>query len=1030
MRSFIYLLRRRAEWASLTLLLIIFCGSFVCPGTYALDRDRSITQFYHTAWTAKDGAPSQINAIAQTTDGCLWFGSERGLFQFDGVQFKLYEPPAGVRFPSNSINSLMATPDGGLWISFNPWGLGFLKEARFDLYAQPQFELASFVQDLDGRIWSGTRTGLWLFDRPSRNWVEVRERWNFDGHRIWATFVDRSGTLWVAVDNTLALLRRGSNKFEQTGTRLDSAKQIEEASDGQLWVSEYDHALEAIDEAGRALTGPRILVKPVKFMFDRDGGLWMVGDPGGVCRLRFPERVQGRTVSAQDRDLEWFTEREGLTANFAGNVFEDREGNIWITSNKGVDRFRYTALVPVNLPSDERNSTLMAGNEGDVWLGAQLNSPFVHIHGDKITTAEGDVRISSVYRESENTIWWGARGGIWRQGEGQFRFFPQPNRLPSDWIWELFPDDRNGGLWVASGDFGLIHFNSGVWTFPPKPEGLPEIGPSASFHETDGRTWLGYNDGRVVLLTREKVRAYSHEDGLDIGRIKVIRGYGSQIFFGGELGLAVFEGGRFSLIHTTRNFSFGTVTGIVQATDGSLWLNEQHGIMRISPSDVLHLAKDPNYAVQPDVYDFLDGLPGASQTEFRCSTAIQATDGRLWFATDNGLAWIDPFHIVKNTVPPPVSITGLNTGTKQYPVSGPLRLPKGTTNLRIEYTAMSFSIPERVRFRYKLQGVDRDWHDAGIRREAVYNSLGPGPYEFRVIAANNDGLWNEEGSTLSFSIAPEWFQTVWFRLVVIAAFGLAVWLLYQFRVRQIERQFNFGLEARVNERMRIARALHDTLLQSLHGLMFEFQAARNLFNRNPLQAMQTLDGAILATEQAIAESRDAIQGLRGEPLGERDLAESLTAACEELRASFNGSGAAPICRMIVEGERRDLSSALRDEVYQIAREVLRNAFRHAQAHQVETEIRYDVHEFRVRIRDDGKGIASAVLGKGGKAGHWGLSGIRERAQQIGAQLNFWSEDGAGTEVQLTIPAAAAYGTPGDSSRFKLFRKVKGDVQRS
>lgn len=1016
--------RRRAQGALRELLFIGLLGCFVCPQAWCLDRDRSINQFYHTAWTAKEGAPSQIYALAQTADGYLWIGSQRGLFQFDGVQFRPYEPPPGVRFPSNNINSLMATPDGGLWVSFNPSGVGFLKGGRFISFDQPRFELASFVRDLDGRIWAGTRTGLLLFD--GNDWLEIKENWNFTGHRIWTMSVDRSGTLWVAVDSTLAFLHRGSKTFQQTGAHLAGVPEIAQAMDGQLWLSQWDRPLQAIDNDGRILPSPKILDKAVHFLFDRDGSLWMVGDMEGVCRLRFPERLGERIVSARDPELERFTEREGLTGNAAINLLEDREGNIWIATNKGLNRFRHSQFVPVELPSVNRLSTLMAGNQGEVWIGNDQLSPILHIRGDKIIPTTMRARISSVYRESDDTVWWGCLGGILRQRDDRFDFFPQPKRLAVDWVWEIFQDDR-GGLWVGFGDFGLIHFKDGVWTFPRKPEGLPDVIPSASFHETNGRTWLGYPDERAILLAGEQVHEYSQADGIDIGRVRVIRGHGSQIFFGGGLGLAVFEQGRFTRVNTGENWSFGAVAGIVEAFDGGVWLNEQHGIVRISPSDVAQLAKDPSYPVHPQIYDFLDGLPGAPQHEFRSSTAIQATDGRLWFATDNGLTWIDPMHLSKNTLPPPVAITALNAEQKQYGVSGVIRLPRGTTTLRIEYTGLSFSIPERVRFRYKLEGLDKDWHDGGNRREAVYNNLGPGPYQFRIIAANNDGVWNEEGSRLIFSIAPLWFQTIWFRLLCVAAFGFVVWGIYQIRVRQIEQQFNLGLEARVHERTRIARELHDTLLQSLHGLMFEFQAARNMFRRNPEQAMQALDEAILGTEEAITESRDAIQNLRSEPLGDRDLAESLTANCQELAASHNGSGPVPKFHIIVEGERRNLAPTLQEDVYSIAREVLRNAFRHSEAQRIETEIRYGVREFRLRVRDDGKGIGPAVLEKGGKAGHWGLSGMRERAEQIGAQLSLWSQCGAGTEVQLTLPASAAYGEPHNGSRTKP--KISGTVRR-
>jgi len=1013
--------------AMLRILLAGLVGCLACPHSFCLDRDRTIAQFYHTAWTANDGAPSQITALTQTADGYLWIGSQRGLFQFDGMRFKLFDPPAGVRFPSSNINSLMATPDGGLWVSFNPSGVGFLKDGRFVFFEQPRFELATFVRDLDGRIWEGTRTGLLLFN--GARWQGINEQWNFSGQRIWTMFVDRSGTLWVAADKTLAFLRRGSKNFQQTAAGLNGVPQIAQALDGQLWISQWDRPITAIDEAGRTSEIPKVLLHPIKFLFDRDGSLWMVGLPNGVARLRFPERIGERPVGAQASDLEWFTESQGLTANWADNVFEDREGNIWVTSNKGLDRFRRSRLVPVMLPSNFRNSTLEAGSRGDVWIGGQLPSPFLHVLGEKIVAGTVPTRISSVYRESLSNVWWGARGGLWRQHDDKFDFFPQPKRLAIDWVWEVFPDDRDGGLWVALGDFGLIHFKDGIWTFPPKPDGLPDLVPSASFHDATGHTWLGYTDGRVAELAKGQVRVYSQADGIDVGRIRVIRSHGNQTFVGGELGLAVLEGSRFFIIHTTDEKSFGAVTGIVHASDGSLWLNEQRGIVRIAPSDVSQLATDPRHAVLPDVFDFLDGLPGAPQIEFRCSTAIQATDGKLWFATDNGLAWIDPAHIDKNTVPPPVAITALDAESRKYAQSGPIDLPQGTKSLRIDYTALSFSIPERVRFRYKLQGVENNWHDAGARREATYNNLGPGHYEFRVIAANNDGLWNEEGSALAFSIAPEWFQTIWFRTLCIAALFLMGWTLYQIRLEQIERQLKLGLETRINERTRIARELHDTLLQSFHGLLFQFQAARNLLPQRTDEAMRSLDDAINEAETALTESRDAIQGLRSRPGATADLAQLLADANQHLAASDASDQGLPAFSLVEEGEHRLLSPKSGDEVCRIALEILRNAIRHAHATRIEAEIRYDELWLRLRIRDNGIGINPGVLKEGGRPGHWGLRGIRERAERIGATLDFWSESGAGTEVQLAVPAALAYETLHERHASNWFRRAKNRAER-
>jgi signal transduction histidine kinase len=371
-----------------------------------------------------------------------------------------------------------------------------------------------------------------------------------------------------------------------------------------------------------------------------------------------------------------------------------------------------------------------------------------------------------------------------------------------------------------------------------------------------------------------------------------------------------------------------------------------------------------------------------------------------------------------------VDIETVKVGNKVVAPLDGFVLNHNAKNIEIDYTALSLSIPERVLFRYELEGHDTEWQEPGTRRQAFYNDLRPGKYKFRVIACNGDGVWSEQGATLGFVVAPAWYQTIWFSASCLVGFVLLLWALYQFRLQQLQQQFGMMLEARLAERSRIARDLHDTLLQSFHGLMFRFQAARNMLPGRPEQAMQALDGAIARTEQAITESRGAIGDLRSEPVAQSDLAELLTAIGQELAAFEDANGNGPLFRVIVEGERRRLSSILQEEVYWIARELLRNAFQHAHAHRIEAEIRYEDHLFRMRVRDDGKGMDPNVLEAGGRPGHWGLTGLRERAQKLRVRLDFWSEIGAGTEVQLTVPAAVAYEKSYDRVRFRLFRKAR------
>ena len=496
----------------------------------------------------------------------------------------------------------------------------------------------------------------------------------------------------------------------------------------------------------------------------------------------------------------------------------------------------------------------------------------------------------------------------------------------------------------------------------------------------------------------------------------------------GARGLAFFDGDSFHPVVPMDAATFDPVWGIEEISDGSLWLSEFRGVVHIAAHEVVKFLADSSYRVRYELFDSFDGLPGNVVLEHFHdqwnAREVQGTDGRLWFAASDGIAWLDPANISRNLLPPPVSIRSLTADGKQYPYWSSAVLPPLTRNLQIQFTALSLSIPERVRFRYKLEGLDKDWQDVGTRREAFYTNLGPDKYRFRVIACNNDGVWNKTGATLDFRVSPAWYQTIWFRSFCVLAVALSLWVLYQLRLRQLARQFNMRLEERLGERTRIARELHDTLLQNLHGLMFQFQAANNVLHKNPDSAKQILASAIVETEEAIAESQDAIRGLRSEQMAQNDLAQLLTAMVNELASSQDANHNVPSVRVIVEGEPRTLLPAIQDEVYRIAREVLRNVFQHASAHQIEAELRYDEHAFRLRIRDDGKGIEPEVLKQGKRAGHWGLPGVWERARRIGAKLEVWSDAGAGTEVQLTVPAALAYETSRDKSRFRLFRRAK------
>ena len=982
-----------------------------CAPVLALDRDRSIAQFHHTAWSVSDGAPGEISALAQTTDGYLWIGSPRGLFRFDGVKFEEYKPRPGVELPSHGIYYLMATPDGGLWIAFAPSGLGFLRDGSLKVFTRPEelpdSQIHSIACDHDGRVWAGTETGLVL--RDGNRWIPIGHDWNFTPEVIRDLFVDREGTLWVATVKNVVFVRRGSKAFELAGPVGKGVTTLAQAKDGRVWFADASRGGEVrpVPIAGHnsSAEDPAVIEDGLlELLIDRDGGLWITRHDSGLVRIRYPERLGNRKLGPHDPELESFGEKDGFAGGFAYKLLEDREGNIWVGCSKGLVQFRHNQVVPVRLPPRYQKLVLRAGEDGEIWIGTIESKPLLHIRGENILAERVGGGASSVFRESNGDVWWGCANGIWRQRGSQFNFFPIPKAAePPHWIYEIFPSRDDGGLWVRVGDFGTVHFKDGVWNLNDRPKGLPVKSPSTSYQDASGRVWLGFSAGQVYVLDGERSTAYSRKNGLNVGRIAVIRGLGKHIWVGGELGLTFFSDGHFRRVTVAAGDQLGTISGIIETVDGGLWLNEMRGIVQIPPDEIRRFIADPNHFVQYRRFDYLDGLPGAPQMSFTSSTAIEASDGRLWFATNNGLAWIDPAHMIRNLLPPPVSILSVGNEKGRQATSSAVKFAAGTHSLEIDYTALSLSIPERVEFRYKLEGVDKDWQNVATRRQAFYTSLGPGRYSFHVTASNNDGVWNEQGAILPFSVAFAWYQTNLFLLLCIATSLFVVWSVYRLRVRQVARAISNRFDERLAERTRLARDLHDTFLQTIQGSKLVADDALEP-STDPIRmrrAMEQLSGW-LAT--AMQEGRAALNSLRTSTTRTNDLAESLRRVTEDalipksMTASFS-----------VIGESREMHPIVRDEIYRIAYEAIRNAALHSGASRLEVELRY-AKDLTLRMADNGIGIDPAVADKG-KNGHFGLQGMRERADRIGGKLTIVSSANSGTEIKLVVPGGIIYRKP-------------------
>ncbi len=969
--------RCRARFA-IALLLLATARAF------ALDPDRALTQLHHTAWTPKDGAPTQISAWVQTTDGYLWFGSARGLFRFDGISFELYKPSGGVTLPSHNIYDLLATPDGGLWISFRPSGLAFLEDGKLTVYRRaeelPRSPVNQFACDRDSRVWAATNDGLVL--RQDARWIEIGAEWNLDQTRMRGLFVDREGALWVSSDDRLFVLRRGTRRFEPIERLPDYTPIIRQSRDGRIWVQQIQLGIRRLD-GGPVLVGPQA----VDFKFDRDGAMWIATSGEGLHRIRTPNGA-----------IETYRASDGLSSDVVEGLLEDREGNMWVVTANGLDRFRHSHMVSVPLPAEYRRLTLAPAENGDVWVGSQAAATMLRVRADESVVETPMAEVGSMVRASEGTLWWGGRYGIWRMTRGRPQMFAFPDTLPRDWPWEIFRDDDGKSLWIGYGDVGLLRFRDGVFERRSHPAGIPDLVPSASFHDPLGRLWLGYNGNRVCVIERGAAQWLGAADGLEIGRIRVIRGRGPHVWLGGELGLAVCRNGHVHAVRGANGEPFGTVTGIVETADGAVWLNEMRGVVRIRAEEARLALADPKHAVAFDRFDLLDGLPGAPQMNWTVSTAVEASDGRLWFATDNGLARIDPGHLSLNPIPPPVSIVSLQGGEHQYGPTRRVTFPVGTRSLEIHYTALSLSIPERVAFRYKLEGVDDAWHDVGTRRVAFYTKLKPGRYRFRVLAANNDGLWNQEGASVEVELLPLFYQTTSFLVASLVSGAALLLLLNALRMRRLTARMQRLHDERLDERMRIAHELHDTLLQGVISASMQLHVADSrLPSASPAKGL--VRDVIELLRRVAEDGRDALQGLRSNA-ADGPLEEALARVKEEVPLP-----AGTTFRVVVTGTSRPVHPIVGAEIHRIGREALLNAMRHSDAKAIEVEIEYLSTGMTMRIRDDGRGIEAEAL-ESGSDGHWGLPGMRERADRIGARLRVFSRESAGTEIELTVPAAA------------------------
>jgi signal transduction histidine kinase/ligand-binding sensor domain-containing protein len=965
----------------------------------------------HTVWTIRDGAPSGITALAQSADGVLWIGAGTGLYRFDGVRFEPFDPPASQPLPSNAVMQLLALPDSTLWIGYSWGGVSRLAHGQVTSYGQrdgiPEGSINALARDSTGDIWVATTTGLARLH--GGRWQQVGPETGYPGGMTSDLLVDHRGTLWAPTNAGVFILPRGASHFVRQAPSLDPKGSgvgvPREAPDGSVWGGSTQLGLTRLsDSAGRAMPAwpaAEGLHEVWAVMVDHHGDAW-VGSPLGLFRVPLAKKDDQEPASGRPPRL-LAAESVPLATGLATPLLEDREGNVWVGTVGGLERFRETKLTPVPLPEPVFGPSLAPAAGGSVWLGRFL-SPLLSV-GDRIATHSGGPHdITCAYRDLSGGLWFGGPRGMWHAPADasplgiRFTRVPLPDE-PGPGDVQAIAHTLGGDLWasIRGGRMkGVFRRQGAAWSLAPLPPGLSNEIALTVVADSAGRVWLGYAQNRLVLATDDSVRVYSDSDGLHVGSVTALLVHGPRLWIGGESGLTMLDRGRFRSIAATETLR--GISGIVETPDGDLWLNGAGGVTHVDAAEVRRALEDPAYRARAERFDYHDGLNGEAPQIRPLPTAVQGTDGRLWFATDNGVAWIDPRNIKRNELAPPVQIRSVRASDTTYDVDDRIALPARTTQLQIAYTALSLAMPDRVRFRYRLSGVDTSWAEAGTRREAFYTNLRPGSYRFQVIAANEDGVWNEAGASVMFDIPPTFAQTTTFVALLASAGVGAVCLLALWRQRQISRALRAQFEGQLAERARVARELHDTLLGDMAGVAMQLTAGARRVGASHdgtaaiVELLSTLSSQV---QHSLVEARRSVSAIRTEPNDSTPLHARLESAAHR---TFAETGIA--AHVEHTGAPRPYPPAVEAEILGIATEAMTNARRHAGCRTVTVTCGYAPRELCVRVRDDGQGFDPS---KATPTGHWGLVGMRERAATIGARLAVTSAPSAGTEVVLVLP---------------------------
>ncbi|QYE33296.1 hypothetical protein KZX46_00355 (plasmid) [Polymorphobacter sp. PAMC 29334] len=744
-------------------------------------------------------------------------------------------------------------------------------------------------------------------------------------------------------------------------------------------------------------------------MFDRNDALWGTSSDVGIYKIVSPSSSGEKSAEASASKVEGFREADGLTSNAVQNIFEDHEGNIWVATSAGLDRFRPVPVIrePRLVMVPQFGSSLLATSWGDVFFGQQ--------DGVFRAAPGGSPLPISTNIGGAQALCQGLGRDVWIVTQKTIVRFNGRIRNAVDRPAEPFFDDcvvnHQGALFLSAGA-ELYELTVKGWRVLSNEQDSDGGGAVPLLVRKDGKLLTSASSQSIRLYDPPSYTNILLHRPNALLRLSTISDEGDAILLGGRFGVARWRGSRFEFVTSQRVPALRGTFGIVRTPEGETWMMTSVGIVRMASDDLNRAFADPRWGPSTTVFGTHEGLPGVAHA-YGLREAARGGDGRLWFATNTGTAWVDPVKLKRDPrpSPPPVSINAVTLGNKIFRDPSRATVTPVMTKVIIAFSAISLGNPDAVHVRYKLEGADKEWNEAGSLRQVSYNDLRPGHYQFHVIAADEDGVWNKSGAVLDLTVEPTFFQSPLFMSLCAIVAAVLLWAAYTVRARQLTARVREHLETRHAERERIARELHDTLLQGFQGLVLRFQSVANRMAPNS-DLRPPLELALQQAENVLTEGRNRVSNLRASEVN-ADLAS-------DIATLIAGLGADPLIPLTVtvEGRVRPLEPIVREEMLRISEEAVRNALSHANPSKIEVGLIYS-RELRLGIRDDGSGLPNDVASAGQRPGHFGLIGMRERAERAGGKLAISSSPALGTEIRVTVPGRLAY-TRGRTVRRKPF----------